>query len=100
VSALLPTDNALSNEAFHTIMHDKYRGIDVTATESANALKRMHILSARAVGSVGAPHWAQEMQLALVNLSNNMQQGFLHVNQRLDHIEEIVRSLKVGMSCL
>ena len=46
----------------------------------------MHILRAREVGSVGAPHWAQEMQLALVNLSNTMQQGF--------------KSVKVGMNCL
>ena len=52
----------------------------------------MHILTARAVGTAGAPQWAQEMQLALVNLSNTIQQGF-------NHIDESVKSLKVGMTC-
>ena len=81
------------------IMQDEYRGIDVSAAKSASALKRMHVMTARAVGTVDAYQWVQEMQMALVNLNNTMQQRFLHVNQRLDHIEEIVKSLKVGMTC-
>jgi hypothetical protein len=88
----LPTNEALSAEAFrlHMIMRDKSRGLNVTTSDSANALKRMHILTARAVGTAGAPQWAQD-------LTNTMQQGFLHVNE---HVEESFKSVKAGMTCL
>jgi hypothetical protein len=95
----LITNCAAKHSVFTLIMQDKYRGIDVSAAESANALKRMHVMTARSVGTVDVPQWAQDMQLVLVNLNNTMQQRFLHVNQRLDHFEEIVKGVKVGMNC-
>ena len=72
------------------IMEDKYRGLNYTTMESANSNKRIFPLSARVVSTADAPQWAQEMQL---NLSNTMQQGF-------NHIEESIKSLRVGMNCL
>jgi hypothetical protein len=68
------------------IMEDKSRGLNYTTMESANSNKRMHILTARAVSTADAPQWAQEM-------INTMQQGF-------NHIEESIKSLRVGMNCL